>query len=269
MDTAGNNQDAQRVGFSSVPVEQGEAAPAEPGWLTQFEKLSPAENLARLDTDRQLVEELRAQNFSGLHWNYYATELAKYGLAVLTGWTMRGLIFDRVKKYSFGGLPQPIDDALRDHQTAESLAGEVVAISLRAFRERVLIPGKWDPSKGASIKTFFIGQCLMQFPNIYRKWHTETYDQASMRAESINDDENFDEDLLANGEDVAVTVTIQSEIDRALEAVKDPRAKKAYVLAAAGHTHEEIGQHLEMTPKAVERMLHYERSKRRQKGELA
>ena len=36
------------------------------------------------------------------------------------------------------------------------------------------MPGKWDPRKGASLTTYFIGQCMIQFPNVYRRWWRET-----------------------------------------------------------------------------------------------
>jgi hypothetical protein len=59
-----------------------------------------------------------------------------------------------------------LDDALE-------LSCETVAEAIRCFRERVLIPGKWDPTRKASLRTFFVGQCILQFPNIYRRWNTE------------------------------------------------------------------------------------------------
>ena len=30
----------------------------------------------------------------------------------------------------------------------------------------------WDPAKGASLTTYFVGQCKRQFPNVYRSWHS-------------------------------------------------------------------------------------------------
>jgi hypothetical protein len=33
-----------------------------------------------------------------------------------------------------------------------------------------LLANRWDPKKGASIKTFFIGQCLIRFVNVYNRW---------------------------------------------------------------------------------------------------
>jgi DNA-directed RNA polymerase specialized sigma24 family protein len=266
MAPAGNNSGATRVEFTSGPVKLENLAPAAtPDWLLDHEYLAEAERLARLDVDRQLVDELRGNNFTGVHWDYYATELAKYGLAVLTGWMVRGLILDRARRHAFGGLPAPLDDSLTDHDMAVELAGETVARALIAFRNDVLIPRVWDPSKGASIKTFFIGQCLKQFANVYRSWHREMYSDASFNAADVDE---VPESSFGRLPDVATGVSRQVQADQALAQIKDPRAKQAFVLAAAGYSQEEIGRRLNVTTKAVERMIYNERSRQR-KGDVA
>jgi hypothetical protein len=249
---------------SNEPVKPAEESSVPPAWLSTFEKLSPAENLARLDTDSRLVDELRAAQFSGPKYDYYAQELVKYGLAVLTGWTMRGMIFEKVRKKSFGGLTPPPDDTLENYDAASELAGLVVTVALREFRERVLIPRIWDPAKGASIKTFFVGQCLKQFPNIYRQWYSETYDRVL--------DGSADLDALTPQQeptdpDVARRVAIQDEIDGALAGL-EPRAQEAFILAAAGHTQATIGDRMGISTKTVERLIAYSRD-RRNKGKSA
>jgi hypothetical protein len=37
--------------------------------------------------------------------------------------------------------------------------------------KNIIATGRWEPSKGANLKTFFIGQCLIQFPTVYGDWH--------------------------------------------------------------------------------------------------
>jgi hypothetical protein len=36
----------------------------------------------------------------------------------------------------------------------------------------VLRRQRWDYRKGASLRTYFIGQCLSRFANVYRRWYT-------------------------------------------------------------------------------------------------
>lgn len=132
--------------------------------------------------------------------------------------------------------------------------------ALIAFRQDVLIPGVWDPAKGASIKTFFIGQCLKQFANVYRAWHRETYGDASYDAV---DAAGIPEAGFGRHEDVSVRVYTQHEIQRVLATIKDPRVRQAFVLLSAGHPHVEIARRLGVTVKAVERMMANERDRQR------
>lgn len=254
MAPAGNNQSAQRAGASGDPINPNSID----GWLLQHEQLAEAERLARLDQDRELVEELREAGFAGLHWNYYATELVKYGLAVLTAWTVRGVILEKVRRHAFGGLQPPLDDSLLDREVAASLAGEVVAVSLTAFRNRVLIPGVWDPAKGASIKTFFIGQCLKQFPNIYKRWHHETYGDHLFQASDIATAPESEIELIR---DVATSVSIKDEVRRVLSGIKSPLTREVFVHQAAGRSAAEIAEILGTTEKAVTQMIYNERKR--------
>lgn len=46
-------------------------------------------------------------------------------------------------------------------------------MALNGFRNEVLIPRIWDPSKGASLNAFFVGQCIKRFLDVYRRWWRE------------------------------------------------------------------------------------------------
>jgi len=116
----------------------------------------------------------------------------------------------------------------------------------------VLIPGAWDPAKGASITTYFVGQCLMRFPDTYRPWLNQVRkfergtDIAKVQlSQSINPVE----------EDVIISMTNHA----ALSVVRSQKAKQAFVMTAMGYTQVHIADHLGTTPKAVERMLDYAR----------
>lgn len=43
-----------------------------------------------------------------------------------------------------------------------------VVNALGAFLDIALKKGNWSPTKGASLKTYFIGQCKIQFANVYK-----------------------------------------------------------------------------------------------------
>lgn len=65
--------------------------------------------------------------------------------------------------------------ALYDPENADELANETVAVALNKFRDTNLRRHRWDSTRGATIKTYFIGQCLIRFPNIYRSWLAELH----------------------------------------------------------------------------------------------
>ncbi len=139
--------------------------------LAEFANSKEAQRLARLANDRDLVYELSLRRYEGPSWRKFANGLAAYGFQVIRAWLSTGRLFMECKRKGLG-LPVPVQH--RTRADILELTGETVAISLATFREKVLIPGRWDPTRGASLMTFFIGQCVYQFPNVYRRWVRET-----------------------------------------------------------------------------------------------
>ena len=89
----------------------------------------------------------------------------------MKSWIATKIIFERCKEKGFG---LSILDRQFTQEEIEGLANYTVAMALRYFRTKVLMKRRWDPTKGASIRTFFVGQCIFQFPNIYREWLLES-----------------------------------------------------------------------------------------------
>jgi hypothetical protein len=231
-------------------------------WLAE-EHLSAAERVDRLACDYDLVTDLAFRRFEGPRYDYFANELAKYGIAVIRGWIRRRLILARCRERGFGGLPEPPVAAFDDPEIVDGLTDETVAMALRHFRDDVLIPGRWDYRKGASLRTFFIGQCLIRFANVYRSWWRQhgrrTPDACVDPADLCLLDQRTEPDLEA-------LVLDQIASDRLLSQVKDVRVRRALVMAAAGIPQREIAERLRCTTKAVERMLANERARMRRRG---
>lgn len=210
----------------------------------------------RLAEDADLVNWLRSTGFAGHDYDRFATELARYGYAVTVAWIRQGAIFGKCRERG-AGLEEPPPGALTRPDVAEELASETVAKALYCFRQTVLIPGRWDPARGASIKTFFIGQCLIRFPNIYRTW---------LRKEVSRDllvDDLAIIDRPASGgppTDPVELAVIRQEIDTRL-ADAPPRTRTMLVLLAAGWTQQDIGALLGLTEKAVQHAVAYYRQR--------
>lgn len=277
MQPGAEEQPRSAAGFGVQPEKaSGADLPSVPGgWLAEFDGSREQQALddalvvlqrrrqERIAEDVDLVTWLALQNFTGPDYILFATELAKYGNAVIIAWIRRGLILARVRERGFGGLPEPPPGALNRPDVAEELSGETVAKALYFFREKVLLGRRWDPTKGASIKTFFVGQCLIQFANVYRYW---LKNEAGYSEILVDDLAVIDRPQARTPRtDPAELAAIRAEIDTRLKDVPE-RTRAVMVLTAADWSQADIARRLGITTKAVERTLAHYRSPNRRKG---
>jgi DNA-directed RNA polymerase specialized sigma24 family protein len=248
----------EQSGASGEPIEPDESVPQ--AWLIEAGQTDLADSVDRLAGDVILNTDLALQGYKGPLWDYFSNELAKYGYAVIVSWIGRKMIFDRCKSKGYGGLPV-MDRFFTDDENAE-LTNETVAKALAHFRTDVLMKRKWDHRRGATLRTYFIGQCLIRFPNIYRRWLAGENRNRYL----ITQDDGLIDAFAGSSkgpESQAVAGVIATE---ALSTVKDPRVHDAMHLRAADWTHAEIAELLGVTEKAVERMLANERARLRKRG---
>lgn len=255
---------ASRVQPAAVGVPVQPAVCLQPAvsgtWLLDAETLTLAENVDRLAGDADLVTDLELGGYTGRDWEIFSTELAKYGIGVLTGWMYRNLILARCKERGHGGLP-PLARRF-DPEEIEELVGETVAKALHHFRLDVLIPHKWDPNKGATLRTFFIGQCLLRFANIYRRWWSQEQRNRAVLVDETAVLDTFSPTVQASTDRALDSVTAM----RALRTIRDRRVRQAMFMHADGRTYAEIAIELEVTGKAVERMIANERNRLRNRA---
>ncbi|MDL4774440.1 hypothetical protein [Actinomadura xylanilytica] len=130
---------------------------------------------ARRRADGDLLEALRASGFSGPVRALFEAEFCGYGRAILMMLMRTGEIIPRCAAMPpHRPRPLPVTDtpAWTDDDM-QGLADETVARAMRVFIERTLRQGEWDPDGGASLKTFFVGCCILQFPNVFSVWHRQ------------------------------------------------------------------------------------------------
>jgi hypothetical protein len=208
----------------------------------------------RLTEDADLITWLALNSFAGPDYDRFEHELARYGNSVILAWIRKGVIFGKCREKGLGGLPEPPTGAMTRPDVAEELAGETVAKSLHYFRENVLLRNSWNPARGASIKSFFVGQCLFRFPNIYRAWLKH---EADIGTTLVDDLALLDRSVSGPGTDPADLAAIRQEIDTQLGHLPE-RTRRMMVFTAAGWS-QEIAAELSTTEKAVERALNYYR----------
>lgn len=246
---------------STAPMGQ-QARPARSNraldiWL-KAEHLSREERIERLAADADLIADLRADDFDGDDWAFFANELARYGLAVIQGWMRRGLMASKCaeKRIAVATLPRPVQ---HDEAAITAIAGETVAEALDRFRDEVLIPGKWDPGKGASLRTYFIGQCMMRYANVLRRWMNN--DMSWDNADLLDEYEVLTAGRLRGVEDDAIRAVTARLV---LQGASSERAARALALDACRYTNAEIAAELGTTVDAVSGLLKRERARIRQ-----
>ncbi|RKT69533.1 DNA-directed RNA polymerase specialized sigma24 family protein [Saccharothrix variisporea] len=217
-------------------------------WLADHR--SDGERLDRLLGDRSLVARLRSSGFSGVEWDRFAEELARYGLAVLNAWMYNGLIFERVKTRAHGALP-PLPDGGWSAEDRVDIAHDTVIAALGNFRDNVLVRGRWDPTRGASLKTFFIGQCLWCFSNPYRIWRKGVVSRLAHLRDLPDDADQW----IARTRGPEGTSLVRDDVRQALAGLPDDRTRSVVLLTAMDFTQAEIARKLSMTPKAVEMVV--------------
>ncbi len=77
------------------------------------------------------------------------------------------------------------------------------------------------------MRTFFVGQCLIRFANVYRNW----WRNERLRGSALADDELLRDLDRRRTPDVEEFVVDQAQVDRALRLVTDPRLRKALCTA--------------------------------------
>lgn len=229
-------------------------------WVGEEEDLRArehAERIERLAADVILHTRLALLEFTGPEYQQFQQELTRYGLDVMTGWLRTGKIFAKMREAGYG-LPGPPGDAL-DREAQDELAGETVTEALYRFHHDVLLRGGWDPTRGARLTTFFIGQCKIRFANIYRSWLDKEVPSRMLLEPGVDD--YLLHSLAPAVDSPEWKAVARSYIRRGTRAINDPRAHRALEMIARDRPRAEIARELGMTEKALERMLANQRAR--------
>lgn len=208
-----------------------------------------ADPVDRLAADSELITRLMFTEYDGPEWHLFRTALARYGVAVLHKWILSGRIFVECARKGFGRI------ALRrwqDRDEAVGLAGETVARALIFFRDRVLVRGIWDPSRGASVRTYFVGACILTFPNVYQRLlGGERLERRIVRGRNSEERSFAVEDFRPFSRPDNLV-----ELASDFHAIPGSDTRAMVLLNVEGYSHAEIAADFQTTAKAVELRLY-------------
>ncbi len=186
----------------------------------------------------------------------------------MLAWLRTGAIFAecRRKHRPIGTAPSTwTDDDKHD------LATDAVVQAILNFREIALVGGDWTPDGGASLKTYFIGACVLAFPTVYRRWKAgHQNDQRSRSAGASHDLDLLGRPMWQEACEPGETSAQRAEIADGLKRLPDERTRVVVAASALGYTQEEIAELLSVdtdtTANNVKQILHRHR-RRLEKGE--
>ncbi|HET7488443.1 MAG TPA: sigma-70 family RNA polymerase sigma factor [Acidimicrobiales bacterium] len=234
--TAEEDADAESIRRVAVPA----------AWLDPFDDLAAARHLRALESDKDRLNRLMWSGYRGRAWDDAVDWLCVYGVAVLQAWIRRGQLNAKLRARGLGTLPHTTH--YRDPAEAASLAHETVARAITAFRDTVLIPGRWNPEKGACLRTYFIGQCLMQVRNPYRR--------GLPRVDARADGHEQQDPATWPAEDPAHLAAVRDEVSRALGQITDPVLRRMVMLVAADLPYRKIATILGVSEDSVRKRLY-------------
>jgi DNA-directed RNA polymerase specialized sigma24 family protein len=248
------------------PVQAVSSRPSTPVDLqplqgTQSRQRTP-ENIddweARLAADDELIKMLAWESYSGQESEKLYSQLAEYGTQIIGAWLYTGLIFSKcaakgIRAQEFAN-PIPVKLAYE----REDIVVDTVSRAVVGFRDTVLKKGKWSAARGATLKTFFIGQALIRFVNVYRAW----VEARRLPTTPLLDSLPVTDPHLG---DPQLHLTQKEDLREGLATVEDATVRNILALEGLGYDQAQIAEILGLpSPKSVE-MRKYRR--RRQQGD--
>lgn len=121
--------------------------------------------------DQRILQLPAEEGFQSTRYEAFENDLARYAVSVLRAWMYAGYIFSMAVGRGFGLNPHQLDleRLTSDSDLREELGTITVALAMPRFRRRAFLEGGWTFQGGAGITTYFMGACLYDFPNEFRR----------------------------------------------------------------------------------------------------
>ncbi|AUG76896.1 hypothetical protein CFP65_2036 [Kitasatospora sp. MMS16-BH015] len=201
------------------------------------------------EAQRRLVEYLRARDFQGPAWELFIGQLTAFGRNYLHKSICNSRIFKQCLAQGRPVGTSPDREFLREHRAArEMLVMDVLAATATQFRENALRGGAWQPSLGSSLRSYYVGALVLEFPNAYRRWLTRWRSEDGLHLfawQDLLELERLDGRMfiLPAPHDPAHQVAVSDLLERTL-ATGDDEIRKIAELRKLGWEWDEVGAKL-------------------------
>ena len=217
------------------------------------QQLPEAKEPERIVADAKVVALLAQDEFSGRRWDVFLERLVEYAFPIIRSWIASGRIFRQGAELSPHYPTGVAISDLWDDDTVDDLTQETLYYALPAFR-RALMEGKWEEGRGASLATYFVGMCILQFANAYKYRLKRTDLQPRLLGAGADLADEMDR-LQASGADVAHAVVQRVFVEQFLQEMRDPQLRLVLLLRLQGYSYREAAERAGLTPKAAESRL--------------
>ncbi|OEJ20788.1 hypothetical protein AR457_41670 (plasmid) [Streptomyces agglomeratus] len=206
-------------------------------------------NREKLEADRALYARLQRCDFTGWEMDLLREDLWLYGWKCLSAWMKDGTI---VAKCGERDIPVParwfeVEMLTRSGDLRDGMVHASVEGAVRIFTEQYLPGGRWDPDKGATMRTYFLRTCMYAFRDVFRSW-SHTYRRSLVEtAQPL-----VDAHLYARHGSYEDATVFRETIQRIMKNAGREKRAICGLIWETKMSHKEIGKELGMTSRAVE-----------------
>jgi DNA-directed RNA polymerase specialized sigma24 family protein len=203
--------------------------------------------VARRPVDQLVVQAILEEGLNGPRHRALEDMLIRYAIPVLRKLLADGRLVSRAARL---GRPPGSPGTLAEFTGAdrEEFVRDMVADALPVFTRAVFWDRRWTAAGQASLKTYFVNACILQFAHLHRQWldQRRVVQPAGLEIEAAG---------ARPVPDPGVMVALRDEVDRLLAGITDPQLREVLVLRGAGYSAEDAARQVGLTMKAAEGRL--------------
>jgi DNA-directed RNA polymerase specialized sigma24 family protein len=126
--------------------------------------------------------------------------------------------------------------------------------AIHSFRDNILVEHKWDYRRGASLRTYFVGHCVIVFIDVYERWRVEEEGQPkdARRVRDYALDPSRVASARASTPMPGAALARDQSLFALLEKSGSVNTQRVMYLLGEGYSQRQTADVLDMTEKAVE-----------------